>query len=266
MHTKLDVKLLSYTPEPEKLVSAAAKLCYSDLSGKDLMDGLDKEKTERFIEKLTNLGHESPLEHISFSFSIEGVSRVLTHQLVRHRIASYSQRSQRYVKEGQFDYIVPPVLNGDYEAKKIYIEQMVKAQEAYDKLADMLYKKYLPKYSEDFGKYISKFEKEKKIKKDKEKAEKKAIEDARYVLPNACETKIMVTMNARTLLHFFNLRCCNRAQWEIRQMAEKMLEQVKEVAPILFKNAGPRCLNGHCPEGNMTCGEIGDVRKKYELL
>jgi thymidylate synthase (FAD) len=255
MHKKLNVKLLNYTPEPEKLVSAAAKLCYSHLSGENLIDELDEEEAKKFIGKLRDLGHESPLEHISFSFSVEGVSRVLTHQLVRHRIASYSQRSQRYVKEVQFDYIVPPSLNGDYEAKKIYIEQMIKAQKAYDKLTDMLYKKHLPNFKK---KYFGE--------KAEYMAEKRAMEDARYVLPNACETKIMITMNARTLLHFFNLRCCNRAQWEIREMAEEMLKQVKEVAPILFKNAGPKCLKQPCPEGNMTCGEMKNVRKKYGVL
>ncbi len=255
METKLNIKLLNHTPEPEKLISAAAKLCYSDVSGGEIMDNLNEEKAKKFLEFLMNLGHESPIEHVSFSFSIEGVSRVLTHQLVRHRIASYSQRSQRYVQEGQFHYIVPTEINKIEEARDIFIDQMEKDQESYDKLTEVLYKKHLKNYKENNSP------------KEAEKlAKKKAIEDARYVLPNSCETKIMVTMNARSLIHFFNLRCCNRAQWEIRNLADEMLKEVKKVAPNLFMNVGPRCLKGPCPEGEMTCGEIVKVREKYKKL
>jgi thymidylate synthase (FAD) len=255
MRTELNVKLLSYTPEPEKLISAAAKLCYSDVSGEKIMEDLNEEKAKKFLDFLMDLGHESPIEHVSFSFSIEGVSRVLTHQLVRHRIASYSQRSQRYVQEGQFHYIIPPEIEDINEAKEIFVQQMEKDQEVYYKLSDILYKKHFA----DFNKNNSE-------KEASRLAQKKAIEDARYVLPNSCETKIMVTMNARSLIHFFNLRCCNRAQWEIREMADQMLIEVKKVAPNLFNNIGPRCLKGPCPEGKMTCGEIVKVREKYKKL
>src|SRR6056297_1138646 len=231
MEGKLNVKLLSHTPEPEKIISAAAKLCYSDISSEKIMENLNEEKAKKFLNFLMDLGHESPIEHVSFSFSVEGVSRVLTHQLVRHRIASYSQRSQRYVQEGQFHYIVPTEINKIEEARDIFIDQMEKDQESYDKLTEVLYKKHLKNYKENNSP------------KEAEKlAKKKAIEDARYVLPNSCETKIMVTMNARSLIHFFNLRCCNRAQWEIRNLADEMLKEVKKVAPNLFMNVGPRCL------------------------
>ena len=255
MEGKLNVKLLSHTPEPEKIISAAAKLCYSDISSEKIMENLNEEKAKKFLNFLMDLGHESPIEHVSFSFSVEGVSRVLTHQLVRHRIASYSQRSQRYVQEGQFHYVIPKEIKKIEKAKNIYIMQMEKDQEVYDELVDILYEKHLEK-----------FKKNNSIKEAKKLAKKKSIEDSRYVLPNSCETKIMITMNARSLIHFFNLRCCNRAQWEIRELAEEMLKEVKIVAPNLFKNIGPRCLKGPCPEGKMTCGKIKEVREKYKKL
>jgi len=203
-----------------------------------------------------NLGHQSPLEHIYFTFGIEGVSRVLTHQLVRHRIASYSQQSQRYVKLDQFEYIIPPEIQEIPEAKEIFIKAMEKDQETYNKLTDMLFTKH-------FNKLIEKGIDEKEAKRQ---AEKKAIEDARFVFPNACETKIVVTMNARTLIHFFKHRCCNRAQWEIKNLATEMLREVKRVAPNIFSQCGPNCISGPCPEGTMTCGEIAEVREKFKNL
>ena len=255
MKTKLNVKLLSYTPEPEKLISAAAKLCYSNVSGEKIMQDLNEEKAKNFLDFLMDLGHESPIEHVSFSFSVEGVSRVLTHQLVRHRIASYSQRSQRYVQEGQFHYVVPPEINKIDKAREIFVKQMEKDQKTYDDLANILYENHYKEF------LVNNSDKE-----AEKLATKKAIEDARYVLPNSCETKIMVTMNARSLIHFFNLRCCNRAQWEIRNLADEMLIEAKKVAPNLFKNVGPGCLKGPCPEGKMTCGKIKEVREKYKKL
>lgn len=256
METHLNVKLIAHTPEPEKLVAAAAKLCYSSVSAEEIMDNLDEEKTRKFVDMLMNLGHESPIEHVSFTFAAEGISRTLTHQLVRHRIASYSQQSQRYVKLEQFDYIVPPSIEAIPEAKKIFIEQMERDQKAYDELSTVLKKEHARRLME------SGMEESKALK----AAEKMAIEDARYVFPNACETKIVFTMNARSLLNFFNHRCCNRAQWEIRQMAEEMLKQVVEVAPSLFKNAGPSCVHSKCPEGNMSCGKMEEVREKYNKI
>ena len=176
--------------------------------------------------------------------------------MVRHRIGcSYSQQSQRYVKLDQFEYIIPPQIAAIEEARKLFIKTMEEDQKAYDKLVEILYK-------ENYDRYI----KEGKQKKAAQMAEKVSIEDARYVFPNACETKIVFTMSARALYNFFRTRCCERAQWEIRDMATEMLKKVREVAPILFKNAGPCCLNGPCPEGSMSCGKTSEVREKFNNL
>lgn len=241
----LKVKLIQYTKEPEKIVAAAAKLCYSSVGIDEIMDNLTDENTEKFLNLLMSFNHQSPIEHISFTFAVEGVSRSLTHQLVRHRIASYSQQSQRYVKLDQFQYIIPPEIEADEKAKAIFIEHMEDSQNSYDKLTNILKSKYIKNGFNE------------------KKAQKKAIEDARYVFPNACETKVMFTMNARSLINFFNHRCCMRAQWEIRNMADLMLNEVKKVAPILFKYAGPNCLKGSCPEGKMSCGLAKEIREKY---
>lgn len=241
----LKVRLIEYTPNPEKLVAAAAKLCYSSVGVEDIMEKMDEDKIEKFLNMLLSYGHESPIEHISFTFGVEGVSRSLTHQLVRHRIASYSQQSQRYVRLEQFEYVIPPSIDSDEEAKKIFISSMVEAQNNYNQIVDRLKTKYISQGMTN------------------SQADKKAIEDARYVFPNACETKILFTMNARSLLNFFQHRCCERAQWEIRAMAEEMLRQVKKVAPMIFKYAGPSCVNGSCSEGSMSCGKALEVRKKY---
>lgn len=253
MVSKLKVELLRYTPDGEKLVSSAAKLCYSSVGIEKIEENLDEEKVDKFLNMLMDLGHESPLEHVSFTFGVEGISRVLTHQLVRHRIASYSQQSQRYVKLEQFDYVIPPAIESIPEAKELYIKAMEEDQKYYNQITDLLYEKHVNEllkegYSE---------------KKARSTAEKISIEDARYVFPNACETKIVFTMNARSLYNFFKLRCCNRAQWEIRELATEMLREVQNVYPILFKNAGPSCLNGACPEGNMNCGKMEQVRNKF---
>jgi thymidylate synthase (FAD) len=258
------VKLIEHTPNPDRLVTMAAKLCYSNVGVEEISENLTQENIDKFLNMLMKLGHESPVEHVSFTFGVEGVSRVLTHQLVRHRIGcSYSQQSQRYVKLDQFEYIIPPEIEKIPIAKDLFIEAMEQDQRVYDKLVDTLILNQLVDYwhcegvpSEEVLKHgIQQFEEFKQThKKIANQMEKKAIEDARYVFPNACETKIVFTMTARALLNFFSHRCCNRAQWEIREMAHEMLKQVKEVAPILFSNAGAECLKGKCPEGSMTCG------------
>ncbi|WP_179632222.1 FAD-dependent thymidylate synthase [Clostridium peptidivorans] len=242
----LKVKLLEHTPNPERVVAKAAKLCYSSVGVDEMETNLDKDKIEKFLNMLMSYGHESPIEHVSFTFAAEGISRSLSHQLVRHRIASYSQQSQRYVKLDQFEYIVPPEIAKDEKAKMLFQKSMEDSQKAYNEIVKLLEERYLEQG-------IS-----------KSSAEKKAIEDARYVFPNACETKIVFTMNARSLMNFFRHRCCNRAQWEIRSLAEAMLVEVKKVAPILFKYSGPSCVNNVCPEGKMSCGSIEAVRKKYK--
>ena len=253
----MKVELLRYTPDGEKLIASAAKLCYSPVGIEQIERDLDEKNIESFLKMLVDLGHESPIEHISFTFGVEGVSRTLSHQLVRHRIASYSQQSQRYVKLDQFEYIIPPSIEEDEEARKLFIEAMERDQEYYNKITEILFKKHFRKYME-VGK-LSEVE-------AKRSAEKRAIEDARYVFPNACETKIVFTMNARSLMNFFRLRTCERAQWEIRELAIEMLKEVKKVYPNLFKNAGPGCLNGPCPEGNMSCGNMVKVREKFNEL
>lgn len=254
--TSLKVSLLNYTKNGEETIAQAGKLCYSAVGVDEISKKQDQESIEKYVKLLANLGHLSPIEHISFTFAAEGVSRTLTHQLVRHRLASYSQQSQRYVKLEGFEYIIPPHIKENKEACKIFIKAMEEDQKAYDKLADILTKKH-------FEDLIREGEDEKTAKR---KATKMAIEDARYVFPNACETKIVFTMNARTLLHFFNLRSCNRAQWEIRELSDQMLKLVKDIYPNIFAKAGPSCIGGPCPEGKMTCGKIEEVREKFKNI
>ena len=266
----LKVKIIAHTPEPDKVVAQAGKLCYSAVGVDEITQKLTEEEIARYVNMLASIGHESPLEHVSFTFAIEGISRACTHQIVRHRIASYSQQSQRYVKLEQFEYIIPPAIEKNPEAKRIFIETMEKDQKAYDELVDLLLEdRLIDKHAADYGSCIREVLKEnpdvapdrskvldlyaEKFFENYRKAEKQAIEDARYVFPNACETKIVVTMNARSLLHFFNVRCCNRAQWEIREMATEMLKECKKIAPALFKKAGPDCVYGKCGEGKMSC-------------
>lgn len=250
------VELLAHTPNPEQVVAAAAKLCYSSSGVKNIMEGLDAEKTEKFLKHLTSLGHGSPLEHMSFTFGIEGVSRSFLAQITRHRIASYSVKSQRYVKEGQFEFIVPPEIAADKQANEIFLNAMRQDMEQYNALTDILKAKHTETFLQQG---MDKKEAERK-------AEKKAIEDARYVLPNSCETKMVATFNARSLLNFFAHRCCERAQWEIRDCAVQMLKLVKEVAPTVFATAGPPCLNGPCPEGKMSCGKANEKRHYFAEL
>ena len=247
------VTLLGHTPEPEKIVAAAAKLCYSAQTVEGLMDGLTPEKTEGFLKMLVSMGHESPIEHASFTFAIEGVSRSFLAQITRHRIASYSVQSQRYVRLSPFEYVTPDAVKQDPEALAAYEAAMQAAADSYEKISDILKAKYA-------AEFIANGMPEKTA---MSKAEKIAIEDARFVLPNACETKMVVTMNARSLYNFFAHRCCTRAQWEIREVADQMLMLVKEVAPILFAMAGPPCVKGPCPEGKMSCGRMEEMRVKY---
>jgi thymidylate synthase (FAD) len=235
---KVKVILLSHTPNPEATVAMAAKLCYSPSDISSLKGKIEAKDQKAFVEKLVKIGHMTPIEHASFTFAIEGISRACSHQLVRHRLASYSQQSQRYVsEESGFDYIIPPTIKEDKELKEAFVAFMKNAQKAYNTMVGKLNEKGIKGES--------------------------ANQDARFLLPNAAETKIMATMNARELLHFFRQRCCNRAQWEIRIMSEKMLNLVKKAAPTIFDKAGPGCLYKPCPEGDFTCGKVREVRKKY---
>lgn len=253
----MKVILISHTPEPEKVIATAAKLCYSSSDITSLHDGLTDDKVKDFIDMLVSIGHESTVEHVSFTFGIEGVSRACTHQLVRHRIASYSQKSQRYVNENGFEFITPPEIEAIPEAKALYDEEMKRITESYEKIADILTASHT-------AKFVSEGLDEKTA---ASKARKLANEDARFVLPNACETKIVVTMNVRSLFNFFRHRCCMRAQWEIRAVADEMLRLCCEAAPNVFKYAGPSCVAaGKCPEGKMTCGKFREVAEKYKEL
>ncbi|MBR7040053.1 MAG: FAD-dependent thymidylate synthase [Oscillospiraceae bacterium] len=256
MRSPLRVRLISHTALPDKVVAAAARLCYSDSSAMDLMDGMTDERAASFVEMLAEIGHQSPIEHASFTFAVEGVSRSLLAQITRHRLASFSVQSQRYVKLTHFEYVTPPEIEAVPEALALYDETMQRCVESYRALTEILEARHLEAFLADGV----------PEKEARRKAEKKAIEDARFVLPDASETKMVVTMNARELLHFFRLRCCRRAQWEIRALAKAMVAEVYAVSPGLFAKAGPSCVAGACPEGKMSCGCIAEVRAEYEAL
>lgn len=248
----MKVELLTYTPDADKLVAAAARLCYAKSDIDTLMQSLTPEKVESFLKLLEQLGHESPIEHVSFTFGIEGVSRALLAQITRHRIASFSVQSQRYVSKASFEYILPPEIAACPEAKAEFIAAMEEDARHYESLRAILLEKH-------YAAFLAEGKDEKTA---RSMAEKKANEDARFVLPNACDTRMIVTMNARELRHFFRLRCCNRAQWEIRALACEMLKLARTAAPLLFGKAGPACLYGPCAEGSYSCGKITQVREE----
>ena len=252
----IHVELLTYTPDAEKMIAAAAKLCYAKSDINTLLDGLTPEKTENFLDMLTDLGHESPVEHASFTFGIEGVSRALLAQITRHRIASFSVQSQRYVDKTNFQYILPPAIEAIPEAKEEFIRAMEEDALHYESLREKLTEGHTARLIAE-GKSPEAARKA---------AEKMANEDARFVLPNACDTRMIMTLNVRSLRNFFRLRCCERAQWEIRDLAWQMLRLVKEACPTLFKYAGPACVSGPCPEGKMCCGKTASVREKAKNL
>lgn len=226
----MKVTLLNHTPMPEKMTAMAARLCYS--AAKDiatLSDSLTDEKVYSFIQKMQETpNHGTVWEHTLFTFGIEGVSRALSHQLVRHRIASYDQQSQRYVNSSQFEYVIPPSIKRNADMLSGFEETMQALQKVYD----IMIENGIPK------------------------------EDARFVLPNACQTRLICSMNIRTLVHFFSLRLCSRAQWEIRAMANEMWKLCNEVSPVIFGNVGAACKKlGYCPEGHMSCGRYPTLKQ-----
>ena len=234
----------------EKIVAAAGKLCYSSVSTKQLYDGLNDMAVEKFINLLTDIGHESPFEHVSFTFTFDNVSRAFLAQVSRHRIASFSVQSQRYVNlEKTFEYITPPICEEEEKLKAMYDGIIEACYRSYAELTKMFMDHLIEKYNMD-----------------PRDAEKRAIEDARYVLPNACATKMVCTFNTRSLYNFFALRLCNRAQWEIRNVANEMLELVLGVAPLLFAKAGPSCTFGTCKEGKMCCGQRIEPKEAQRTL
>ncbi len=221
----MQITLLSHTKDIEALIAAAARTCYSPKTTEEIHEMMslenNREENLKFIQRLRDMGHESPLEHVSFTFGIDGVSRALTHQLVRHRVASYSQQSQRYVNGSKFNFVTPHSIQKNTNLQLAYSQFLMQAMEMYEALVA----NGIPK------------------------------EDARYLLPNATTSNIVVTMNVRELLHFFSVRCCTRAQWEIRELAWKMLNICKKVSPTLFNGCGAFCdQKGYCKEGTMSCG------------
>ncbi len=235
---QLHVELLAHTPDPEKTCALAARTCYSAMDYDELKAQVDEKDQAAFLRRIVASGHLSVLEHASFTFGVSGVSRALLAQITRHRIASFSVQSQRYVSLAEgFGYIIPPRIKAlGEDAVEEFESQMAQMQAWYQGWQDKL--------GNGEG----------------------SNEDARFVLPNACETHITLTMNARELLHFFSLRCCNRAQWEIRALAKEMLRQCKLVAPVIFEYAGPGCVSGPCPEGAKSCGDMTNVREMYRSL
>lgn len=217
----MQVELLYHTPDPERAIATAARLCYAPVGASELMETMPESRVRSVLSTIMGSGHFSTLEHASYTFAADGVSRALTHQLVRHRIASFNQQSQRYVKfKDGVPVVKPPTVADDPAASAAFDEAVRATVEGYQKLLEL----GVP------------------------------AEDARYLLPNAAETKIVITMNVRELLHFFQLRCCNRAQWEIRDLAWRMLELARPTAPYIFADAGAPCISSSCPEGKMTCG------------
>jgi len=228
----MQVTLLTHTPEPERVIASAARLCYSPSSAAELKERLTEKEVADLLKIILKSGHLSTCEHPSFTFGIDGISRTCSHQLVRHRLASYSQQSQRYVRYSEPEMIIPPSINDDEELTSLFQEKALEAFEHYQELMDAGVEP----------------------------------EDARYLLPQAVATKIVVTMNGRELLHFFSLRTCERAQWEIRGLAEEMLRLILPLAPLIFKKSGPACIRGKCPEGKFYCGHPRKMDKDGLLV
>ena len=229
----LYVELIDHTELPVSTIAKASRLCYSAAHVDELSERFGPGGEEKQLSRLMEMGHLSPIEHASFTFAIEGVSRALLAQITRHRIASFSVQSQRYVKADSLNYILPPSICALGEDAEKEFESQMKTIESW--------------YQGWIEKGIAK-------------------EDARFVLPNAAETRMILTMNARELMHFFHLRCCGRAQWEIRVLAWAMLGLARQAAPVLFDEAGPSCLSGGCPEGKMTCGKMLEIRDKSQAF
>lgn len=239
--TSMSVQLITMTPDAEALIYSACKQCTSQDDAAEVFgacvhgecDGafpiISRQDQHKLIRRVLDSGHASTVEHVSFSFAISGVSRALSHQLVRHRIASYSQQSQRYVScEDGFEFVLPESVSTANQRANFHIV-MANIAGFYRQMV----------------------------------AAGVPPEDARFVLPNACATKIVVTMNCRALLHFFEERTCNRAQWEIRAMAKAMLAICKDKLPVVFSNAGPKCKRlGRCPEARPCRQHVDQMAKE----
>lgn len=237
--SQMKVRLVAHSPDAQELVALGARLCYSEQPMDALSERIAGQEQSAFLRGVIDSGHLSVLEHAAFTFSVEGVSRTFLAQVTRHRIASFSVQSQRYVSmEAGFSYVVPPSIEALGEAAVADYEQQMRTMHD-----------WYCQWQERLG-----------------GVGEGSNQDARFVLPGACETRMLLTMNARELLHFFALRCCFRAQWEIRAVANEMLRQCHRVAPALFEMAGPGCVAGSCPEGKRSCGQQAAVRELMEAL
>lgn len=289
---KLKVQVLSHTPDFERNIARAGKLCYSSSGITELNDNLTDEEVTRYLNMILNVKHFSVLEHGTITFGIEGISRTSANQLVRHRIASYSQQSQRYVSANSFSYVVPQDIKNNPQAHTLFTNAMEVAQQNYNAISEALMEQYIIEYLGVEDKSTGMKYLEEELKKDTELWEdigvdvlrgyvnlqamfryydkktynvltKRANENARAVLPNATETKIVVTMNVRALFNFFKERLCMRAQDEIREMAFEMWKCCMQISPTIFKYAVPTCVNGKCKEGKMSCGKMLEVKDRY---
>ncbi len=222
----MQVKLLRYTSQPGKAVAMAARLCYSPADIDQLQEKLDEQEVARMIRMLFDRGHLSPFEHVQFTVGIEGLSRVASHQLVRSRIASYSQQSQRYIEQKDFESVIPPSIEQNEQLKKEFMEHLQSSRRLYRRLREA----DVPK------------------------------EDARFVLPQATASSLVMSKNARAWLEWFHLRACTRSQWEIRTLAERIMQLLRGVAPYIFESAGPPCVSqGICREGRDSCERIHET-------
>lgn len=252
------VILLNHTPEPEKMITAAAKLCYSNSRPSELYDNLTDEQIEKFLDMIMKLGHGSILEHVVFNFAIEDISRVTEVQLVRHRTASPSIQSGRYVKRDPH-YIVPSEILDDPVAFEMYEFACQRSTQAYLDIVDRLEHIHVARaLNIDVAQAYTMSSDERTLKlyeKERVKVEKKAIEDARYVTPQSLRTHGVYSIDLRNLIHFIQKRKCKRAQEEIRKVAQQMYDLIAPLLPTIIKYIGAPCELGSCPEGNMCCGE-----------
>lgn len=264
----MKVTILSHTLEPERTIAAAGKLCYSPSTISNLHEGLTEEEIKKFNNMLTELGHESPLEHVSITFGIEGVSRIVEQQLTRHRIASYSIQSGRYVDRSNAEFTIPSAIKNDEQLNALIQGHYDNSKELYEVITNGLIKKQVDRYNKrnNTSYTVTSFKEEQK--RTYSRYKKIAIEDARYVFPNSLQTQIVCTMNIRTLSNFFEHRLCTRAQKEIRELANLMLDECIKLSPALFGNMGAACESkGYCPEGAMCCGiapTLDDLIKVYK--
>lgn len=227
------VLLVAHTPDPDRVCAQAALVSKWPKGWSQFKEAWNDKTDLQHLTDAIEKGHVSVIEHACFTFSLEGISRSCSHQLVRHRIASYTQQSQRYVRIKEETFVIPESIQENPQARKLFQETLKAQFSTYQNLLDL----GIPR------------------------------EDARFVIPNATKTNIIVTMNARELLHFFALRCCERTQWELRDVAWQMLTLVKKVAPLIFSKAGPSCVQlGYCPEGDLTCGKLKEMKEKAAQL